>query len=38
MDIINVLAGLEMALADRNLYGKGVREAELFFEKGEMEQ
>jgi aspartate aminotransferase-like enzyme len=38
MDIINVLAGLEMVLEDRNLYGKGVREAELFFEKGERGQ
>jgi len=36
MDIINVLAGLEMVLKDNGLYGKGVKEAELFFERGEI--
>jgi aspartate aminotransferase-like enzyme len=35
MDIICILAGLEMVLEDPNLYGKGVKEAELYFERGE---
>lgn len=35
MDIINVLAALEMALSDENLFGVGVGAAERIFAKGE---